>query len=87
MWALGTSLGAGLAGQSPLEIMSVTGVSGNTVSVTRSTPQNWLSGCNVAVPIGVYITNLNQVEVSDMTSNSPRVLYEVELTEATQVVA
>lgn len=87
VWALGTSLGAGLAGSSLLETMSVTGKSGNVLSVTRSSPQTWLSGCNVACPIGVYFTNLNQVEVSDMTSGSPRVIYEVELTEATQVIA
>lgn len=87
IWALGTSLGAALAAGTGYELASVTGISGNTLSITRTSPQSWLNGCNLGVPIGVYFTNLNQVEVPDMTSANPRVLYEVELTEATQVIA
>lgn len=87
IWAAGTSLGQGLASGSGVETAQVTGISGSTLSVTRSAPQNWLNGCNVGAPIGVYFTNLNQLETPDGTSGSPRVIYEVELTEATQVVA
>lgn len=87
IWAVGTSLGAGLAAGSGVETVSVTGLSGTTLSVTRGSPQSWLSGANLAVPIGVYLTNFNQVEVADMTSLNPRIIAEIELTEATQVVA
>lgn len=87
IWAIGTSLGQALATGSGVEIASVVGISGNTLSISRSSPQNWASGVNVASPIGVYFTNLNQLEAPDATSQSPRVIYEVELTEATQVVA
>jgi hypothetical protein len=87
LWAQGTSLGAGLAGTSPLETAQISGKSGNTLSLTRSSPQDWLSGVNVAVPLGVYFTNLQQTITQDSTSASPRVTYDAEFTEATQVIA
>jgi hypothetical protein len=87
MWAQGTSLGAGLAGTSPLEIAQISGKTGSTLSLTRSAPQSWSSGVNVAVPLGVFFTNLEQTITQDSTSQFPRVLYSCEFTEVTQVIA
>ncbi len=86
IWAQGTSLGQGLAGTATLDTVSVSALSGTTLTVS-SVPHSWSSGCNLAVYLGLYITNLNQIDAPDGTSANPRVIYEVELTEATQVVA
>lgn len=86
VWAIGTSLGAGLAGKSTLDTVAVSAVTGSTITCSAFS-HNWSIGANVAVPLGVFLTNLNQIDVPDMTSSSPRLVYEVEATEATQVVA
>lgn len=92
VWPAGQSFGAALAAgitgtSNVLEQMSVTNISGNNLTVVRGSPaSSWSSGANVATYCGVFFTNLNQTETNDMSSANPRVLYDVELTESTQLV-
>jgi hypothetical protein len=85
IWDNGSPFGFG-----NFEQVTVTAFSSSTFTMIRgqggTTAVSHASGSNIATKIGVYMTSVNQIISNWSSVEKPYLEYEIELTEATQVI-